>query len=58
MVLTPINKNCVQFLISRFGLFSCNLRIITTNANTYLNASVTYSQKLLTTLGKVLQHHE
>jgi hypothetical protein len=44
-----INQNCVQFLISRFGLFEGTWRKYHNlpNANTYLQASVTYSQKLL-----------
>src|SRR5678816_2786730 len=48
-----INRNCVQFLISRFGLFEGTWRKYhkLPNATTYLNASVAYSQKLLTTLG-------
>ncbi|HEY1872757.1 MAG TPA: RagB/SusD family nutrient uptake outer membrane protein, partial [Chitinophagaceae bacterium] len=48
-----INQNCVQFLIGRFGLFEGTWRKYHNlpNANTYLNACVTYSQKLLTALG-------
>ena len=44
-----INQNCVQFLISRFGLFEGTWRKYhnLSDANTYLQASVTYSQKLL-----------
>ena len=51
-----INRNCIQFLIARFGLFEGTWRKYhgLTNANTYLNASVTYSQKLLSTLGSTV----
>ncbi|MDH7460272.1 RagB/SusD family nutrient uptake outer membrane protein [Chitinophagaceae bacterium 26-R-25] len=44
-----INQDCVDFLISRFGLFEGTWRKYhgLSNANTYLQACVTYSQKLL-----------
>lgn len=45
-----INQACVDALISRFGLFEGTWRKYHNldNANTYLNACVTYSQKLIT----------
>jgi starch-binding outer membrane protein, SusD/RagB family len=48
-----INRSCVQFLISRFGLFEGTWRKYHNlpNAATYLNASVNYSQKLLASFG-------
>jgi len=44
-----INQNCVQFLISRFGLFEGTWRKYhgLADANIYLQACVTYSQKLM-----------
>lgn len=51
-----INVHCVRFLLSRFGLFEGTWRKYhgLANANTYLNASVTYSQKLLTSFPSVM----
>ena len=51
-----INVNCVRFLLSRFGLFEGTWRKYhgLNNATTYLNASVTYSQKLMTSFPSVM----
>jgi hypothetical protein len=44
-----VNQDCIRFLISRFGLFEGTWRQYhgLSNATTYLQACVTYSQKLL-----------
>ena len=55
-----INKNCVQFLLCRFGLFEGTWRNYhgLKNASVYLNASVTYGAKLLTAFPTVLSSYD
>jgi hypothetical protein len=55
-----INQDCVRFLISRFGLFEGTWRKYhnLSNANTYLNACVTYSQKLLASYPSIMQSYD
>ncbi len=51
-----INVHCVRALLSRFGLFEGTWRKYhnLSDANTYLNACVTYSQKLLASFPSVM----
>lgn len=61
-----INKKCIQFLISRFGLFEGTWRKYhkLQDATIYLNACVTYSEKLLganagdMTLGSLMSSYD
>ena len=55
-----INQNCVQFLIVRFGLFEGTWRKYhgLSNADTYLNASITYAQKLLPKFTTVMSSYD
>jgi hypothetical protein len=55
-----INQDCVDFLISRFGLFEGTWRKYhgLANANTYLQACVTYSQKLLPKYPAVMSSYD
>ncbi|MGF7230175.1 RagB/SusD family nutrient uptake outer membrane protein, partial [Arachidicoccus sp.] len=55
-----INQSCVQFLISRFGLFEGTWRKYhgLSNANTYLQACVTYSQKLMVTYPTLMSSYD
>ena len=55
-----INVNCVRALISRFGLFEGTWRKYhnLSNASTYLNTCVTYSQKLLASFPSVMSSYD
>ncbi|HVZ24793.1 MAG TPA: RagB/SusD family nutrient uptake outer membrane protein [Sediminibacterium sp.] len=55
-----INQDCVRFLISRFGLFEGTWRKYhnLADANTYLNACVTYSQKLLPNYTSIMSSYD
>lgn len=55
-----INQACVQFLISRFGLFEGTWRKYHNlpNADIYLNACVTYSQKLIKTYPSLMSSYD
>jgi hypothetical protein len=55
-----INVNVVRALLSRFGLFEGTWRKYhnLSNANTYLNACATYSQKLLASFPNVMSNYD
>jgi len=55
-----INQNCVRFLISRFGLFEGTWRKYhgLGNANVYLQASATYSQKLIAAYPSLMSSYD
>ena len=55
-----INQACVQALISRFGLFEGTWRKYhgLNNANTYLNACATYSQKVMATYPTIMSSYD
>jgi hypothetical protein len=55
-----INVHCVRALLSRFGLFEGTWRKYhnLSDANTYLQACVTYSQKLMTNFTAILPSYD
>jgi hypothetical protein len=55
-----INVHCVRALISRFGLFEGTWRKYhgLNNAQTYLNACVTYSQKLMASFPSIMSSYD
>src|SRR5215467_9054309 len=55
-----INQDCVRFLLSRFGLFEGTWRKYhgLSDANTYLQACVTYSQPLITTYPALITSYD